>query len=60
MENKCTLGEQQIETLARTLVYMADAIMAYYKKPENEKKYQEWYLEKYGHPAPEWDRIGTT
>lgn len=58
MENKCTLSEQQIETLARALVRMEDAILAYYKNPENEAKYQAWYLERYGHPAP--DRIGTT
>lgn len=56
MENKCTLSEQQIETLARALVYMADAIMAYYDDPQKEAEYQRWYEERYGHPAPAWDR----
>ena len=47
------LTPQQIESLARPFVHMADAITEYYKDPENERKFQEWYLKKYGHPAPE-------
>lgn len=53
MNPKCTLSEQQVEILARALVNMADTIMDYYKDPKNELAYQAWYLEKYGHPAPE-------
>ena len=49
----CTLTPQQVETLARPFIHMADAIMDYYKDPAHEAEFQAWYLEKYGHPAPE-------
>jgi len=53
MNPNCTLTPQQVETLARPFIHMADAIMDYYKDPEHEAAFQAWYLEKYGHPAPE-------
>ncbi len=53
MELKGNLSEQQVEALARPLVYMAERIMDYYKDPAHEAAFQAWYLEKYGHPAPE-------
>lgn len=52
MSSKCTLSPTQVETLARPFVYMAQAILDYYKDPEHEAAFQAWYLEKYGHPAP--------
>lgn len=58
METKCTLSPQQVETLARGIVMIADRILDYYKDPAKEAAYQEWYLKTYGHPTPEWDRIG--
>ena len=53
MANGCTLSLEQVETLARPFVHMAEAIMEYYKDPEHEKAFQAWFLETYGHPAPE-------
>ena len=34
MSSGCTLSPQQVETLARPFICMADAIMEYYKDPE--------------------------
>ena len=53
MASGCTLSPQQVEALARPLACMADAIMEYYKDPAHEAAFQAWYLETYGHPAPE-------
>lgn len=53
MAPECTLTPQQVEALARPFIYMAEAIMEYYKDPQHESAFQAWYLEKYGHPAPE-------
>ncbi len=53
MNSKCTLSQQQVEALARPFIYMADVILDYYKDPEHEAAFQDWYLKKYGHPAPE-------
>lgn len=53
MNPDCTLTEQQVETLAWSLVRMADTIIDYYRDPKHEAAFQAWYLEKYGHPAPE-------
>lgn len=53
MNPNCTLTPQQVETLARPLVRMAETIMDYYKDPKHEADFQAWYLEKYGHPAPD-------
>lgn len=52
-ESACLLSEAQIEALARPFVGMVDQILEYYKDPEHERAFQEWYLKKYGHPAPE-------
>lgn len=53
-----TLSPEQVEALARPFIYMAEAIVEYYKDPEHERDYQAYFLERYGRPAPEWDRIG--
>lgn len=42
------LSEWQIENLARFFVTKLDEIVKYYEDPENEKKYQEWYFNRYG------------
>jgi hypothetical protein len=31
---------------------MIDVIEDYYKEPEHERAFQEWYLKRYGHSAP--------
>jgi len=31
---------------------MAQEIADYYKEPEHEKAFQEWYLQRFGHSAP--------
>lgn len=49
----CELTDSQIEALARPLAHMADAILEYYRDPEHEAAFQSWFLEEYGHPAPE-------
>ena len=36
----CTLTPQQVETLARPFIHMADAIMDYYKDPAHEAAFQ--------------------
>lgn len=51
-EKTVTLSKQQIEDLARPFVGMVERIEAYFDDPKNERDYQEWYLQKYGHPAP--------
>ena len=38
--------------LARPIARMAQQIMDYYKEPDREKAFQEWYLKRYGHAAP--------
>lgn len=53
-----TLSPQQVETLARPFIHMAERILSYYDDPQKEAEYQQWYKERYGHPAPEWDRRG--
>lgn len=58
MNPKCTLSEQQVETLARAIVNMADAILDYYKDPKHESNYQAWHLEKYGYPASDSIQLG--
>lgn len=42
------LTPQQVEALARPLVWMVDRISAFYDDPENERAFQEWYLKNYG------------
>ena len=43
------LTRHQIENLARPILGMLDEIEKYYENPENEKRFREWYKEKYGH-----------
>jgi len=43
------LSQSQISNLAKPIVGMAQAIQDFYKDPQNEKAYREWYLKKYGH-----------
>ncbi len=50
--NKIELTPEQMEALARPLASMAGTILEYYKNPEHEKDFQEWYLAKYGTHAP--------
>lgn len=52
MPNDVELTAQQIEELARGIVMIADRIADYYKDPANEAAFQEWYLKRYGKPAP--------
>lgn len=42
------LTPQQVEALARPLIWMVDRISAFYDDPENERAFQEWYLKNYG------------
>lgn len=47
------LSQWQIQNLATPIAHMLDKIAKFYEDPENERKYQEWYLKKYGKPVPE-------
>ena len=48
-----TLSSAQIADLARPLCGMVDTIVEFYKDPVHEEAFQKWYLERYGHKAPE-------
>ena len=52
MDQNNKLSPEQVDTLARSLVYMADKIIDYYKDPNNEKKFQKWHYEEFGCYAP--------
>ena len=41
-----------LESLARHTARMEEKIEDYYKNPAHERDFQEWYLKKFGHPAP--------
>ena len=43
------LTATQIQDLARTVSIISDTIEGFYRDPENEKAYQDWYFKKYGH-----------
>ena len=43
------LSPAQITNLAKPIVGMAQAIQDFYKDPQNEKRYRDWYFQKYGH-----------
>ena len=45
---KIKLSSSQIKNLAKPLVGMAQTIADFYKDPQNEKAYREWYIKKYG------------
>lgn len=40
------LNNAQLETLGR--FFLGDRLKEFYSNPENEAKYREWYLQKYG------------
>lgn len=44
-----TLTPNQVEDLARTVAMISDTIEGFYRNPENEKAYQDWFFKKYGH-----------
>lgn len=44
-----TLTPNQIKDLARTVADIEQHIVGFFDNPENEKQYQDWYFNKYGH-----------
>lgn len=48
-----TLTPNQIDEFARTVAMISDTIEGFYSNPENEKAFQDWYLNKYGHHEKE-------
>lgn len=53
MSENDKISTPQVDVLARGIVLIADVIMDYYKDPAHEAAFQAWYLQRYGHPAPE-------
>lgn len=49
--NQLTLN--QVKDLASTVVGISQVIEAFFSNPENEKAYQDWYFQKYGHHEKE-------
>ena len=47
------LTPNQVKDLAKTVAWISDTIEGFYRNPENEKAYQDWYLRKYGHTEKE-------
>ena len=43
------LTANQIDDIARTVASIEQTIAGFYNNPENEKAFQEWYFNKYGH-----------
>lgn len=43
------LTSDQIEDIARSVAMIQSAIVGFYDNPENERAFQEWYFQKYGH-----------
>ena len=43
------LTPNQIEDLARTVASINQTLVGFYDNPENEKAFQDWYFQKYGH-----------
>lgn len=48
--NQVELSQTQIKNLAIPLV---DKVQEFYKDPENEKRFREWYEATYGKPVPQ-------
>lgn len=48
--DKFELSKSQIKNLANPLV---DKVVEFYKNPENEKRFREWYEATYGKPVPQ-------
>lgn len=42
------LNDTLVTDLAKPFAKMVDKLGEFYSDPENKKKYQEWYLKKYG------------
>ena len=51
--NESMLTTNQIDEFARTVAMISDTIEGFYSNPENEKAFQDWYLNKYGHHEKE-------
>lgn len=51
------LSSSQITNLAKPIVGMVQTIADFYKDPQNEKAYREWYIRKYGHEPKDEVRI---
>lgn len=43
------LSQEQVNNLARPIVGMVETITDFFKKPQNEQAYREWFFKKYGH-----------
>ena len=43
------LTPSQIEDLARTVASINQTLVGFYDNPENERAFQEWYFQRYGH-----------
>ena len=44
-----TLTPNQVKDLARTVAGIEQYLKGFYDNPDNEKAYQDWYSQKYGH-----------
>ena len=42
------LENTQVTELAKPFIEMVDSLNEFYNNPENKRKYNEWYLKKYG------------
>lgn len=42
------LSPDQIKDIAKTVASIEQHIKGFFDNPDNEKAYQDWYLEKYG------------
>lgn len=42
------LSDAQVTALAKVIASKADSIREFYENPDNQKKYKEWHLKKYG------------
>ncbi len=51
------LSPSQIANLAKPLVGMVQTIADFYKNPQNEQAYREWYIKKYGHEPKDEVRV---
>ena len=51
------LRNSQLIALAIPIVKKYDEIIEYYKNPENERAYQEWYFERYGKYPDSEDKV---
>lgn len=42
------LSQEQVNNLARPIVGMVEKIADFFKNPQNEQAYRDWYYKKYG------------